>query len=1021
MKIKIIISLILQGLALSLFATKSDVVKPITRDRYQEPRRMKDVSIPTWNYKKETMSVAPEWMSKNNNFDPDNDIHPLRELGGTVVCNGYNYLRKDGVSADQVILHDAVCDLKTIVPSPFKEDFKILDVGYYTLVTSLYNQDKIKKYLWEEQIKIYETANPNKPYCIIAKQFTDKATYASFKIGLKLPRTGFFVKMNDMVERGIETLILTTIETEYNKKFDITSAEVAGIKKLKELLGKIDNLTSISEELLKLNGFEPIPFQAGTNVLLTRTGSQLIDNTIKDYCGLKISNDFIRDQAKAGILANETEYTGFTLASIFTDNENYTSNNGIDFQKATSDFGSINKTLVVWWHWFIPLNGTTPSLFYKVKNNIPQAQAEKFVRDNWDKKMADAQEGIGNIDGTDTANKMVNCDINSKWRTKTCFMPEICSLTQGFYGSVLNGVFDFGLYGGLYCGLIDGLLDTTSFFWELGVGLNEVLNHIPFSTQWFVNACTKIIQEGGIWNGLMKKLDADKDYWFKFKNGFMLLANTLLTAEGRTKLKNDIATELNYWFDQILGNQGNCWAGYRIGRIGFEVLFFWATGGFSAVANAARNIANFTKEALQILAKGSFREALNVAKNVGIKSFQFLKCKLLGKGCFVAGTPVMLAGLGFMPIEKLQLGNAVLANSYVTSGYQANVRDNKLYYTTNADAQPDDELTSDEQKQVDATPLNDTDWYSINLEMKKQDGSVSHIKLLRPKWWLQKHKIQQPNGVIYLNMPEMGLDGIAQITLIAKFDNSKSLEGSNSDDKTYSTQLITGLFEHQSSDVWLIGFDNEEVLGVTSIHPIYSLDRHQFVAAADLKINERVLAKDKILSVSSLSLSASTKSVYNLEVRNKHNFLVGNKGIVVHNSYIFSCAWSALRSYGGGITESALDHIKRLHLHSSGVLGKSRFASHINNTNIENILETALTDFVNNAANMRFQADRYSPGFHHILVDMSVHPTLLNSTGHIGTYVRPGVVQDVTHILITVNNDMQIINAFPSELIFSTF
>lgn len=82
MKIKIIISLILQGLALSLFATKSDVVKPITRDRYQEPRRMKDVSIPTWDYKKETMSIAPEWMSKNNNFDPDNDIHPLRELGG---------------------------------------------------------------------------------------------------------------------------------------------------------------------------------------------------------------------------------------------------------------------------------------------------------------------------------------------------------------------------------------------------------------------------------------------------------------------------------------------------------------------------------------------------------------------------------------------------------------------------------------------------------------------------------------------------------------------------------------------------------------------------------------------------------------------------------------------------------------------------------------------------------------------------------------------------------------------------
>ena len=97
---------------------------------------------------------------------------------------------------------------------------------------------------------------------------------------------------------------------------------------------------------------------------------------------------------------------------------------------------------------------------------------------------------------------------------------------------------------------------------------------------------------------------------------------------------------------------------------------------------------------------------------------------------------------------------------------------------------------------------------------------------------------------------------------------------------------------HESTDVWAIRFDNgslpatgcrQDSLGVTGSHPIYSLDANRWVLASTLSTGNQVLTKSGAATVTSVKKLSGRRKVYNLEVRDLHNFLVGDCGVVVHN------------------------------------------------------------------------------------------------------------------------------------------
>jgi len=256
----------------------------------------------------------------------------------------------------------------------------------------------------------------------------------------------------------------------------------------------------------------------------------------------------------------------------------------------------------------------------------------------------------------------------------------------------------------------------------------------------------------------------------------------------------------------------------------------------------------------------------------------WLICKITGKGCFVAGTPVLAMGMITLPIQDIQPGQLVLANTWVNESHTATASTDNTYYPSWKDP-----FTSDDQRKIDKIALDKEQWYKVSMEMPHFDGTSSRITLLRPDSWLTQNAIHDIGDQIWLSMPEQNLQGYATVNSLAHYRFQKIPEDNNpSDDLAVSP--VTGIFVHESTDVWTIGFDNGDTLGVTGSHPIYSLDANGWVLANSLTTDNQVLTKSGTATVTYVKKQSGRRKVYNLEVRDLHNFLVGIDGVVVHNS-----------------------------------------------------------------------------------------------------------------------------------------
>jgi hypothetical protein len=81
-----------------------------------------------------------------------------------------------------------------------------------------------------------------------------------------------------------------------------------------------------------------------------------------------------------------------------------------------------------------------------------------------------------------------------------------------------------------------------------------------------------------------------------------------------------------------------------------------------------------------------------------------------------------------------------------------------------------------------------------------------------------------------------------------------------------------------------LGFYFIRYLGVTSSHPIFSISKGDWQLAGELEVGEEVLAMGGNIRLRSKERNHTIQPVYNLEVKHLHNFLVGDVGVVVHNT-----------------------------------------------------------------------------------------------------------------------------------------
>ncbi len=892
--------LILQLIVVSLFAKEEDFLIKMPRDNEQEYRIKikKEISNPTGRLI--FTNPTNQLIFTNTKFN-DEDIHPLRELGINSVCDGYTYLRKDGISSEQQQLHDAVCDLKTIVPLPFKEQLKILDVGYYSLISSLKKESEVKEFLWKEQIKLQEQAFPNGYYLIIAKQFTEKGAYANFRIGLKLPRTGYFVKVNDMVERSIENIVLSTIKAEYNKSFNITVAEVAGIKKLKELLADIDSLTNLTESMLQLNGFAQLVDQAGFT--FTKNNIKTSNSVVTAFTGVDLNAGGVKynfsEMVKSEANLNMGNFPKISVSYIFSANEEGATDP--DFIAAKDKFDSNNSKIVVWLHWiFNSADPTKTMVFVKDKDNLTEQEAEDFINAEWSKKR------FTNFKSSDTASRSGDeCKTGLDWRAKACL------IDNGKVDEIINqnaaGAVYIKYQTGVVLGVLDNVIETISFLYDTLEVVTVKATYVKWAKRIWSNFSNnsiggialsltyRIIKHRSLKKGLEEQIHVSFEY---FNDVYGTLVQMISMMEQFWNNRQVIIDQVWNYLATVIGNfvgvNGAVTAGYSAGFLVGEFLIGYFTGVAAAkIALKVTSAVSKLKGGKRLLdifqkVKDKGTAVKNALEEAFIQSTDWLgklKCKLLN-GCFIAGTPV-LAAAGTMPIEQLQLGDKVWANTYINSGYIAQKgKNDNTTYRINADAMRT--LTSDNNEKCDATAGNLNKWFAISLKLPTFEGESTKVRLLRPQWWLDENHISHANDVTFIELPEMGIAGVATVTDLTAYSNSDLLDTNSfpsgeGRDGAFSQGAITGTFEHEVKSIQHLALSSGDTLHVTAAHPFYSLTYGIWRYAGELEPNETLLCKDKSTHVLSNSTQSGAYTVYNIEVRHWHNFLVGKDKIVVHN------------------------------------------------------------------------------------------------------------------------------------------
>jgi hypothetical protein len=442
--------------------------------------------------------------------------------------------------------------------------------------------------------------------------------------------------------------------------------------------------------------------------------------------------------------------------------------------------------------------------------------------------------------------------------------------------------------------LLDGLLGTLEGFFLIAKGTGNII-YSAFNSLY--NFTKKVIENGIDFQALMDDAyNAVKSGWSKlqdFVTEASELASVLYDKIGNMQALKEMALEVKEaimcFFIEIF-DSGTIvkTLAYGGGLILFEALAAFLTGGTSTVAKGGQfaKFIGFVKNGKV----GNFvSDAIN---NNPIKQF-LCKLKIL-KGCFVEDTPVLMAynplkiadikPLAFaaamplmaVPIQDVQLLDYAAAHKTVNAGYGMVAHVGDDVYTGLMDKDP---YTSDQQRLRDRYELDDESWHEVVFE--ELNGS-SKAKLALHQDWMHQQGYSV-DAIVHMNLPEQGISGPFRITSI-KHILPQKLPECDDIDSDYDFRPVTGLFIHQSNDVWTLRFEDGTELGVTSSHPIFSISKGGWQLAGELLVGEEVLALGGNTRLLSKERNHAIQPVYNLEVKDLHNFLVGDVGVVVHNS-----------------------------------------------------------------------------------------------------------------------------------------
>ena len=200
--------------------------------------------------------------------------------------------------------------------------------------------------------------------------------------------------------------------------------------------------------------------------------------------------------------------------------------------------------------------------------------------------------------------------------------------------------------------------------------------------------------------------------------------------------------------------------------------------------------------------------------------------------------------------------------------------------------------------EVDPQPEPDqATWAKVSITAERSDGGIVDAEIIRPRLWILESGLCV-GRMLPLNLPELEVSGLALVTAIDDCPPIAGGEGS-----VVTARFVTREV-HVVASVDVPGADGSvETITGTTIHPVWSVDRQEWVPLAELADGETLQGLDGLAVVLSVTLSRVTQPVYNIEVHGEHVYQVGELGVVVHNScpgfhHFAPRAWGSNVPYG---------------------------------------------------------------------------------------------------------------------------
>ncbi len=224
--------------------------------------------------------------------------------------------------------------------------------------------------------------------------------------------------------------------------------------------------------------------------------------------------------------------------------------------------------------------------------------------------------------------------------------------------------------------------------------------------------------------------------------------------------------------------------------------------------------------------------------------------------CFAQGTLVLLAGGLWIPIEEVDLGEA-LATREEQQLERVDIEEG---------------LAPDQHAWVDPAS-----WVEITLTGRTESGSPLRAQILRPRRWWELQGAAPGDRLSLAGLE--GEDGSLELRVarVAPCPEVEEPEGGGG--------LVLGRFEHWEREALALEFAGSEVpLVTTPGHPFFSESRGRWVASEELRAGEWIETHAGPAQLQAKTLLPGPIQVINLEIHHGHTYFAGEVGAWVHNT-----------------------------------------------------------------------------------------------------------------------------------------